>query len=447
MRHHHARRIASRRRCPRVPFQGGVAIRAASSPRLAPHCETTFLVSYNYGGETDPTGYAIRGCLRHPGIALFADASISSSRPVTGTAPILPDNTRSQQELCRLLAGERRQPRRASTGRPIHYPAAIGGRAVAVRREIRRPALQTRRQGIKHQLDAVRVLGTVPIVGSISRVPLGRVLPIVDELDGAAAVRCQSVSSPGETQSARVPMNRGPPAPHQATRTSPWPAHKPSILTPPPWGNRPVASSATSSRYWTATVSAATQGTQAGRRAESLWRSDARLRSGLREHIAPTWSSVPTYTTMPGDNAAGLRLAQEPAGRGAEKRFVQQSGRCWARGCEFVAPGSTPTHSITMASIRIGSCGDRSRQYARGECELLSRKGLHRIKYDTCEAGAKPVLAVAPLAGPCVQSTVPAADYVAVGGWCHEAVRKAWAPPRLTGAGFAADGGEVDLQP
>ena len=138
--------------------EGGVAVHGGffATPVLS---ETTFLVSYNYGGETDPTGYAIYlvdvfGTQE----LLYRDASISSWRPVPlrprPRPPILPDNTDPNRSyavcsLANVAQGvpgiDRKSIRylRLSEGVQWPYGKKYGGQRV-----------RARRQGIEHQLDA-----------------------------------------------------------------------------------------------------------------------------------------------------------------------------------------------------------------------------------------------------------------------------------------------------
>jgi mono/diheme cytochrome c family protein len=233
--------------------EGGVAVHGGFFATPGALSETTFLVSYNYGGETDPTGYAIYlvdvfGTQE----LLYRDASISSWRPVPlrprPRPPILPDNTDLSKSyaVCSLA--------NVAQGVPGVDPKSI--RYLRLSEGVQWP-YGKKYGGQRYEPDAkctninwtpVRVLGTVPIEPDGSahfRVPADTA--VYFQLLDANQMELRRMRSfisfqPGETRSCTGCHESRAAAPHQATRTFPMAsAREPSILTPPPWGDWPVS--------------------------------------------------------------------------------------------------------------------------------------------------------------------------------------------------------------
>ena len=215
--------------------------------------ETTFLVSYGYGKQTDATGYAIYlidvfGTKE----LLYRDPAISCSTPIPLRSrpcpPVLPDNTDPGEKyaVCSLANVSQGVP--GVDPRSIRYLRISEGVMWPYDREHGGQRYEPDAKGTKVNWTPVRVLGTVPIEpdGSAQfRVPADTAVyfQLLDE-NQMELRRMRSFISfqPGEKRSCTGCHESREQTPHQGTKTfSAAMAHEPSAPVPPPWGDRPIS--------------------------------------------------------------------------------------------------------------------------------------------------------------------------------------------------------------
>jgi mono/diheme cytochrome c family protein len=216
-----------------------------------PLSQEYFLVSYGYGGQTDPTGYALylidvfgnkELLYRDPAISCFAPVPLRP-RP---RPPVLADATDlfTPYAVCTV----------ADVGRGVD---GVDPRAIRYLRIAQRlPWPYDRaRGGMRYETDAkavgvswtpVRILGTVPVEADGSaafRVPADAAVYFqLLDADGMELRRMRSFISfqPGERRACTGCHETRAAAPVADARTLAL-AREPSVPRPPPWGTRPVS--------------------------------------------------------------------------------------------------------------------------------------------------------------------------------------------------------------
>jgi hypothetical protein len=231
--------------------EGGVAVHGGFYMHPWALSETTFLASYCYGRQTDPTGYAIYlidvfGTMellhRDPDISCFTPIPLRP-RP---RPPILPDLTDPTQKyaVCTLA--------NVAQGVPGVDPKSI--RYLRISEPVAWP-YDREFGGQRYEPDAskvnwtpVRVLGTVPVEPDGSayfRVPADTAVyfQILDE-NQMELRRMRSFISfqPGEQRGCTGCHESRAAAPsNQTPASSTAMGREPSVPVPPPWGDRPIS--------------------------------------------------------------------------------------------------------------------------------------------------------------------------------------------------------------
>ena len=233
--------------------EGGVADRGGFYMTPWALSETTFLVAYCYGQQTDPRGYALylidvfgtkELLYRDPAISCFSPMPL---RPRPGP-PILPDRTDPTQHdaVCSLANVAQGVP--GVDPKSIRYLRISEGVMWPYDRQYGGQRYERDAKGTTINWTPVRVLGTVPIEPdgrAHFRVPADTAVyfQLLDE-NQMELRRMRSFISfqPGETRACTGCHESRQHATHHATaRYSMATAREPSVPVPPPWGDRPIS--------------------------------------------------------------------------------------------------------------------------------------------------------------------------------------------------------------
>ena len=236
----------------RVP-EGGVAGHGGFYMTPWALSEKTFLVSYGYGKQTDPTGYAIylidvfgtkELLYRDPAISCFAPVPLRP-RP---RPPILPDKTNPGMKFAVCSLANVAQGVPGVDPRSIRYLRISEAVMWPYDRESGGQRYEPDAKGTPVNWTPVRVIGTVPIEPDGSahfRVPVDTAVyfQLLDE-NQMELRRMRSFISfqPGEMRSCTGCHESRGQTPHDQTKTfSMAMAREPSLPKPPPWGDRAIS--------------------------------------------------------------------------------------------------------------------------------------------------------------------------------------------------------------